>query len=142
MGVTLGLDFGRPCVRVCAIHLRVWRSRHAPRGVSPLVDLWRAVFRGPVRWTVGYTCLVDCSRLDDLVASKDSCARIACRAYIGVALFVNCGTPMEQGEDQWKYSDRMQAISPVLIWGGLASYSAILLLFLFAALSIRGKQPA
>jgi len=61
---------------------------------------------------------------------------------IGAALFVICGTPMEPGEDQRKYFDRMQAISPVLIWGGLASYSAMLLLFLYAALSIRRKTLA
>jgi hypothetical protein len=44
---------------------------------------------------------------------------------------------MEQGEDQWKYSDRMQAISPVPLWGGLASYSAMLLLFLYAPSQFR-----
>ena len=48
---------------------------------SAAIATLRTVFRGPVRWTVRYTCLVDCSRLYDLVASKDSCARITCRAY-------------------------------------------------------------
>jgi hypothetical protein len=61
---------------------------------------------------------------------------------IGATLFVIFGTPMEPGEDQWIYFDRMQTISPVLIWGGLASYAAMLILFLYVALSIRRKSTA
>jgi hypothetical protein len=37
---------------------------------------------------------------------------------IVAALFVIFGTPMEPGEDQWNYFDRMQATFPVFVWGG------------------------
>ena len=56
---------------------------------------------------------------------------------IGAALFVGFGTPDEPREVQWKYFDRVQHFSPVFLWAGLASYSAMLLLFLDAALRVR-----
>jgi hypothetical protein len=61
---------------------------------------------------------------------------------IGAALFVIFGTPWEHGEEQWKYFDLTQAAFPVRVWGGLASYSAMVLLFLYAALSIRRNSTA
>jgi hypothetical protein len=58
---------------------------------------------------------------------------------IGAALFVISGTPWEHGADQWKYFDQTQAAFPVPVWGGLAAYSAMLFLFLYAALSIGSR---
>jgi hypothetical protein len=59
---------------------------------------------------------------------------------IGAALFVLLGTPMENGEDQWRYFDRAQATLAIWVWGGFASYAAMLLLFVRATFSIGSTQ--
>jgi hypothetical protein len=100
----------------------------APFSVVPLAGM----FVTPVWWTA--LCWTISSR------RKTVALGLLAAHIIGAALFVICGTPAEPGEDQWKYFDRMQATFPVQIWGGLASYSAILILFLNAAFSIRRKS--
>ncbi len=97
----------------------------APFSAVPFAGM----FATPVWWTaLGWTI----SSRRRIVARGLLAANI-----IGAALFVIFGTPVEPGEDQWKYFDQTQSAFPLRVWGGLASYSAMLLLFLNAALSIR-----
>lgn len=52
----------------------------------------------------------------------------------GAGAFVLLGTPMENGEDQWRYFEQTKRILPFCLWGGFASYAAMLLLMLKASL--------
>jgi hypothetical protein len=99
----------------------------APFSAVPLVGM----FATPVWWTaLGWT-----------ISSRRRTIALGMLAanILGAALFATFGTPWEQGEEQWKYFDQAQATFPVRVWGGLASYSAILLLFLNAAFLIRSR---
>ena len=99
----------------------------APFSAVPFVGM----FVTPVWWTA----------LGWMISSRRRTVALGLLAtnVIGAALFVIFGTPWEHGEEQWKYFDQTQATFPVGVWGGLASYSAMLLLFLNAALSIRSR---
>lgn len=54
---------------------------------------------------------------------------------MGVAVFLLVGTPMERGEDQWRYFTRTERILPEWIWGGFLLYAIGLAFALKTALA-------
>lgn len=60
----------------------------------------------------------------------------------GAGVFVLLGTPMEHGEDQWRYFEHTKRVLPFWVWGEFACYAAMLLLMFRVSLSQIVSSPS